>query len=520
LQKIIAKSYCGFLFPIYFCEERFMSYSQLQQHFLKISHFNHLDAICSWDQAAMMPDGGNDARGAAMAELSVLIHQLTTAPQLGDWIAAAEAEDLYPQQQVSLAAIKRRWQQANQLPEALVMAQSLANSTCEHAWREQRKNNDWRGFKTNLAQVVALAREEAAIRAAGTSLSRYDAMLDIYEPGMNCAKLDVLFGDVKTWLPDFILRADDIQSRKNLLVPQGPFSVAQQKELGLAAMQLLGFDFDRGRLDVSAHPFCGGVPSDVRITTRYDESDFMKALFGVIHETGHARYEQNLPAQWAGLPVGEARSMGVHESQSLFFEMQLARSAEFTKLLAPMAAKVLQRESDAAFSESNIYAVNTRMKRDFIRVDADELTYPAHVILRYEIERALIDGSIEVDDIPELWNEKMQAYLGLSTEGNYRNGCMQDIHWAGGSFGYFPSYTLGAMYAAQEFAAADRAIPQLREKIAAGNLSELFQWLKDNIWSKGSLLSTDDLMIAATGEPLNARYFKAHLERRYLSAGV
>jgi carboxypeptidase Taq len=494
-----------------------MSYQQLHQHFLKISHFSHLDAICSWDQAAVMPDGGNDARGAAMAELSVLIHQLTTAPQLADWISVAETESLEAQERASLTAIKRRWQQANQLPETLVMAQSLANSTCEHAWREQRKNNDWQGFKTNLAKVVELAREEASIRAAGTSLSRYDAMLDIYEPGMNCAKLDVLFGEVKTWLPEFIQRAAEIQACKTLVMPQGPFAVAQQKELGLAAMQLLGFDFSHGRLDVSAHPFCGGVPTDVRITTRYDESDFMKALFGVIHETGHARYEQNLPAQWAGLPVGEARSMGVHESQSLFFEMQLARSPEFTKLLAPMAAKLLGREQDAAFSETNLYAVNTRMKRDFIRVDADELTYPAHVILRYEIERALIDGNVEVDDIPVLWNEKMQAYLGLSTEDNYRNGCMQDIHWAGGSFGYFPSYTLGAMYAAQEFAAADRTIPQLREKIAAGNLGELFQWLKNNIWSKGSLLSTDELMIAATGEPLNARYFKAHLERRYLA---
>jgi carboxypeptidase Taq len=495
-----------------------MSYQQLHQHFLKISHFNHLDAICSWDQAAVMPDGGNDARGAAMAELSVLIHQLTTAPQLADWIAAAEAETLDAQQTVSLAAIKRRWQQANQLPEELVMAQSLANSTCEHAWREQRKNNDWQGFQTNLKQVVELAREEAKIRAQGTTLSRYDALLDLYEPGMTCAKLDVLFGEVKTWLPEFIQRAADIQARTNLIMPQGPFAIAQQKELGLAAMQLLGFDFTHGRLDVSAHPFCGGVPTDVRITTRYDENDFMKALFGVIHETGHARYEQNLPQQWAGLPVGEARSMGVHESQSLFFEMQLARSPEFTQLLAPMAAKLLGREQDAALSEANLYAVNTRMKRDFIRVDADELTYPAHVILRYEIERALIEGDIEVDDIPALWNKKMQAYLGLSTEGNYRNGCMQDIHWAGGSFGYFPSYTLGAMYAAQEFSAAERALPQLHENIAVGNLTELFEWLQKNIWSKGSLLSTDDLMIAATGESLNARHFKAHLERRYLTA--
>ncbi|MDO8341815.1 MAG: carboxypeptidase M32 [Cellvibrio sp.] len=494
-----------------------MSYQQLHQHFLKISHFNHLSAICDWDQAAMMPAGGNDARSAAMAELSVLIHQLTTAPQLAEWIAVAETETLTADEKVSLAALKRRWRQANLLPEELVLAQSLANSTCEHAWREQRKNNDWDGFKPNLAKVVELAREEARVRAADSGLSRYDAMLELYEPDMNCAKLDALFGEVKTWLPEFIQRADANQANKNLLTPTGPFSIAQQKDLGLAAMELLGFDFEHGRLDVSNHPFCGGVPSDVRITTRYDESDFMKALLGVIHETGHARYEQNLPLAWAGLPVGEARSTGIHESQSLFFEMQLARSPEFTQLLAPLAQRLLDRAQDPAFTVDNLYAFNTRIKRGYIRVDADELTYPAHVILRYEIERALIEGEIEVDDIPALWNEKMQAYLGLSTEGNYRDGCMQDIHWALGLFGYFPSYTLGAIYAAQEFAAATRAIEQLPAKIAAGELGELFQWLHDNIWSKASLLSTDELMIAATGEPLNARYFKAHLERRYFS---
>jgi carboxypeptidase Taq len=494
-----------------------MSYAQLQQHFLKISHFNHLSAICDWDQAAMMPAGGNDARSAAMAELSVLIHQQTTAPHLADWFAVAEGETLSADEKTSLAALKRRWRQATLLPEKLVLAQSLAKSTCEHAWREQRKNNDWESFKANLAKVVELAREEARVRAADSGLSPYDAMLELYEPGMNCATLDALFGEVKTWLPEFIRRADECQAKNNLLTPTGPFEIAKQKELGLAAMKLLGFDFNHGRLDVSSHPFCGGVPSDVRITTRYDQSDFMKALLGVIHETGHARYEQNLPGAWAGLPVGEARSTGIHESQSLFFEMQLARSKEFTQLLAPLAQTAFSRAQDPAFSLDNLYAFNTRSKRGFIRVDADELTYPAHVILRYEIERALIEGDIEVDDIPSLWNEKMQAYLGLSTEGNYRDGCMQDIHWALGLFGYFPSYTLGAIYAAQEFSAANRAIEQLPTKIAAGDLGELFQWLHDNIWSKGSLLSTDELMIAATGEPLNARYFKAHLERRYLS---
>lgn len=464
-----------------------------------------------------MPAGGNQARGEAMAELSVLIHQQTTAPQLAGWIAGAEQESLAPQERASLAAIKRRWQQASQLPEDLVMAQSLATSNCEHAWREQRKNNDWAGFKPNLEKVVELAREEASVRAAGTGLSRYDAMLELYEPGMTSATIEGLFAEVKSWLPEFILRAEAIQSRKTIVIPQGPFPVAQQKELGLATMQMLGFDFNRGRLDVSSHPFCGGVPSDVRITTRYDEADFMKALLGVIHETGHARYEQNLPQDWTCLPVGEARSMGIHESQSLFFEMQLARSSGFTGLIAPLAARLLLREQDPAFSRQNLHAFNTRIKRGYIRVDADEMTYPAHVILRYEIERALIEGDINVADIPALWDEKMQCYLGLSTAGNYRDGCMQDIHWPMGSFGYFPSYTLGAVYAAQQFSAAARAIPQLENKIATGDLKPLFDWLRENIWAKASFFATDDLLGAATGEPLNPHYFKQHLERRYLS---
>lgn len=492
-----------------------LHYDRLQQHFLKISRLGHLGAICGWDQAAMMPAGGNSARGEAMAELALLIHEQTTAPQLSEWFAAAETEPLDAGQQASLNAMKRRWQHATLLPGDLVQAISLAASTCEHAWRSQRPANDWQGFKVNLSKVVGLAREEASIRAAHAGLSRYDALLDIYEPGVTTAQLDGVFGDVKTWLPELIQQVDEKQATRSWQVPRGPFPIEQQKMLGQEAMKLLGFDFNHGRLDVSTHPFCGGVPTDVRITTRYDEEDFMTALLGVIHETGHARYEQNLPKAWVGLPVGEARSMGIHESQSLFFEMQLARSREFTQLLAPMAARALQREQDPAFSVDNIYAFNTRMKRGYIRVNADEVTYPAHVILRYEIERALIEGDIEVDDIPALWDEKMQAYLGLSTRDNYRDGCMQDIHWTGGAFGYFPSYTLGAMYAAQEFAAAERTITDLRGKIARGELTELFTWLHDNIWQKASILSTEDLIASATGEPLNPNYFRKHLQQRY-----
>jgi carboxypeptidase Taq len=491
-------------------------YEQLEKHFRKLARLGHLDAICGWDQAAMMPAGGNKARGEAMAELAVLMHELATAPHLAEWFAAAAQENLADPQRVSLRAMERRWRQATVLPARLVEAKSLAASKCEHAWREQRKNNDWQGFLPNLTEVVMLAREEAAVRADGTGLRGYDALLDLYEPGTHCAQLDPLFDQVKTWLPEMIREVEEQQASRTHLVPQGSFPVERQKQLGLEAMKLLDFDFDHGRLDVSTHPFCGGVPTDVRITTRYEEADFMTALLGVIHETGHARYEQNLPGEWAGLPVGEARSMGVHESQSLFFEMQLARSREFSHQLAPLAANMLARQGDPAFTAENIYRFNTRMKRGYIRVNADEVTYPAHVILRYEIERAVIEGDIEVADIPEVWNEKMQTYLGLSTKDNYRDGCMQDIHWTGGAFGYFPSYTLGAIYAAQLFAAAENSIDGLREKIQRGELSELFAWLRTHIWQKASTLSTDDLIRSATGESLNPAYFQRHLSKRYL----
>ena len=362
--------------------------------------------------------------------------------------------------------------------------------------------------------MVRLSRQEAQIRADARGGSRYDALLDIFEPDMTSARLDSLFADLKSWLPSLLSQAVEKQAKQTLIAPQGPFPIAEQRELGLQAMRILGFDFDGGRLDISAHPFCGGVPQDVRITTRYNENDLLSALFGVIHETGHARYEQNLPRPWVDQPVGLARSTAIHESQSLFFEMQLGRSERFLNRLLPA---VRERFGDRpAFSQENFVAWNQQVKPGFIRVDADEVSYPAHVILRYEIERALIDGEIEVDDIPSLWDEKMQHWLGLSTTGNYRDGCMQDIHWTDGGFGYFPSYTLGAMYAAQLMAAARRALPTLDRDIEEGDFSALFDWLRQNIWQHGSRFTTSQLIQQATGEDLNSRYFREHLTTRYL----
>lgn len=490
------------------------NYQQLTRTFTRLSRFSHLSAMAGWDMFTMMPPGGSQARGEALAELSVLQHQILTDKNVAVWLEGAAQENLNDIEQANLREMTRQYQQAALLPEALVEAKSLAGSKCEHAWRSQRPANDWDGFAENLKEVVKLSREEARLRADAKGCSPYDALLDIYEPDMTSARLDELFGDLKVWLPDLLTQVVEKQAQQPLVAPQGPFPIDLQREIGVETMARLGFDFNGGRLDVSAHPFCGGVPEDVRITTRYDENELLSALLGVVHETGHARYEQNLPRSWPGQPVALARSTAIHESQSLFFEMQLGRSEAFLKQLLP---SVVERFGDQpAFSESNFVAWNQRVKPGYIRVDADEVSYPAHVVLRYEIERALINGEIEVDDIPALWDEKMRSWLGLSTTGNYRDGCMQDIHWTDGGFGYFPSYTLGAMYAAQLFHAARKALPDLDAAIAAGDFSALFDWLRQNIWQHGSRFTTAQLIENATGEALNSRYFRQHLTARYL----
>ena len=492
------------------------SYMELRRVWSRLYRFNHLSAIVGWDRNAMMPPNGNAARAAAEAELHALIHRTRTEPRLAELLAAAEQASLTDLERANLREMRRDWRDANALPESLVEARTLAGARCEHAWRAQRPANDWRGFLANFREVVRLSREEARLLAADTGLTRYDALMDRYEPGVRAADMDRIFADVNQWLPGLIARVQAKQRGEQVIAPAGPFPVAAQRALNLAVMQLLGFDFEGGRLDESTHPFSGGVPEDVRLTTRYRENDFAQSLLGTIHETGHARFEQNLPREWLGQPLGNARSYGIHESQSLSFEMQLARSRAFVGLLAPLLSAHFGAQP--AFEAANLYLLFTRVKPGLIRVDADEVTYPAHVILRYEIERALIEGDIEADDIPALWDAKMQALLGIDTRGNYRDGCMQDVHWTEGAFGYFPSYTLGAMYAAQWFATLRRATPDLDRRIAAGDLAPVFEWLNANIWSQASRWDTPELVARASGEALNPQFFRAHLETRYLGA--
>lgn len=490
------------------------AYDTLATTFQRLHRFGHLQSIAGWDQAANMPSKGNEARAAALSEMAALMHRMVTDPALPQHIERAEQEPLDDLQRANLREMRRAWAASNALPESLVQRQQMAASRCEHAWRSQRPAGDWAGFLPNLKEVLALAREEAQRLADQNGLSRYEALMDRFEPGMSCAQVDRVFGDMRQWLPGLIQQVGEKQSRQTLVEPVGPFPLSAQRALCEKVMRLLGFDFEAGRLDVSTHPFCGGVPEDVRMTTRFREDEFLGSLMGTIHETGHGRYEQNLPRDLLGQPVAHARSMAIHESQSLSFEMQLGGHPGFVNRLAPLVRAAFGAQP--AFEPQNLHGLMTRVKPGLIRVDADEVTYAAHIILRYEIERPLIEGEIEAEDIPALWDEKMMELLGLDTRGNFKDGPMQDVHWPESLFGYFPCYSLGAMYAAQWFAAMRRQMPGLDQRIGGGDLSPVFDWLREKVWTQASRWTTDELALRATGEVLNPAHFRAHLQARYL----
>jgi carboxypeptidase Taq len=360
-----------------------------------------------------------------------------------------------------------------------------------------------------------LQREIAAIKGDHLGLSPYEALLDQYEPGGSVATIDRLFDQIAAFLPDLL---EAVLTRQAALspppAPAGPFPVDLQRRVGMRLMERIGFDFAHGRLDASAHPFCGGTPDDVRITTRYDESDFARALMAVLHETGHALYQRGLPDEWRLQPVGRARGMAMHESQSLLLEMQVCRSPAFMAFAAPILREAFGADGPDWEADA-LYQRQIWVERSLIRVDADEVTYPAHVILRYRLERAMIAGDLVPRDLPGAWAEGLRGLLGI-VPADDRQGCLQDIHWYDGVWGYFPTYTLGALIAAQLFEAARTAIPDVLEAIAAGEFASLLGWLRERVHSKGSLLSTAELVEAATGRPLATASFERHLRNRYL----
>src|SRR5579862_1356245 len=493
------------------------AYPELEMRFRRLGAIEEAIGMLHWDAAAMMPPGGAPARSEQLATLRVIAHQLLSAGETGDLIAAAEAEagSLGEWQCANLREMRRRWRHAAAVPEDLVEALSHARSHSEMAWRTARPADDFAAARPGLEQVLALTREVAAAKAAALATTPYEALLDQYEPGGSIATIDRLFAEIAHFLPRLLA---DVLARQRARPappqPRGPFPVAVQRRAALELMQRVGFDFAHGRLDASAHPFCGGHSDDVRLTTRYDEADFSKALMGTLHETGHALYKRGLPEEWRRQPVGAARGMAVHESQSLFLEMQVCRSPAFARFAAPLLQAIFGGEA-AAWRPEALHRRQIAVRPGPIRVDADEITYPAHVILRYRMEQAMIAGDLAPRDLPFAWADGLKTAIGVVPASD-RDGVLQDIHWYDGAWGYFPTYTLGALIAAQLFAAARAALPDLAAQIGRGEFAPLVLWLRANVHAKGSLLSTSQLVESATGAPLGTAAFEHHLRERYL----
>lgn len=493
-------------------------YSSLESRFARLSAIEGAAGILGWDAQTLMPEGAAETRGEQLAALRGLAHEMLTAPETADTLAEAErAGGLEGWPAANLAEMRRAYIHAAAVPRALVEAESRVRSRSEMVWREARRDSDFARLAPHLAELLRLEREIGQAKGAVLGLDPYDALLDGYDPGMRRSIIDPLFADLTSWLPGLIAEARARQEAAGEPLPlDGPFPVETQRQLGLTLMRALGFDEARGRLDISLHPFCGGATDDVRITTRYDETDFSRALMGVLHETGHALYEQGRPAAWRHQPVGSARGMSLHESQSLIVEMQACRSREFMAYLAPLLREAFGR-SGPAWQPENLFRLYTRVEPGFIRVDADEATYPAHILLRYRLETAMIAGDLAIADLPGAFNDGMRELLGLTVPDD-RRGCLQDIHWPSGAFGYFPTYTLGALAAAQLFQAAKAAEPALPGCLATGDFAPLRTWLRTHIHERGSLRSTDALLSDATGAPLGTAAFRSHLQARYLGA--
>ena len=493
------------------------AYDSLEQRFRRLNALREAAGMLDWDKSTMMPAGGAEARSEQLAALDLTCHELLTDPAMADLFADADgaAKTLDPWQRANLREMRRRWLHETALNPDLVEALTKAAHRCEMAWREARPASDYAAVLPSFKALLALVREAATAKAEAFGCSPYDALLDQFEPGGAEARIDAIFDDLAAFLPGFLARVLERQAAQPAPLPLGDrFPAEKQEALGRRLMQVVGFPFDHGRLDVSLHPFCGGVPDDVRITTRYDEADFTTGLMAVLHETGHAMYERGLPATWRLQPVGEACGMAVHESQSLLIEMQTCRSPEFVGFMAPIAREVFGADGPA-WQADNLLRLYNRVEPGFIRVDADEVTYPAHVILRYRLEKRMIAGELAPEDLPAAWNEGMESLLGIRPPDD-RLGCLQDIHWYDGAWGYFPTYTLGAMAAAQLFAAAKAAVPEIPEAIGKGDFAPLMAWLGDHVHALGSFHTTDDLIAHATGKPLDPKVFEAHLTARYL----
>lgn len=485
---------------------------ELKAYLTELTHLKSALAVLQWDAEVHMPLGGVTRRAQTISYLTQLLHEKFLHPDFERLLNESEQGRVDEHEQAMIAEVRREFDREKKLPTSFVTELAHLTAEATHVWAAARKKSDFTLFAPTLEKIVTLKQQEAEL--VGFSKSPYDALLDTYEPYLTCDDIFIVFEELKDFLIPFVkkIAAAPVQSDSQLL--RGTFAADQQKEFNQMASALIGFDFQNGRLDSSAHPFSIGFhPDDVRITTRYDEYDVLSALMASLHEAGHGMYEQGLSRDHFGTPLGESASMGIHESQSRLWENMVGRSRPFWEFLYPRLQMAFPRPFRAVSFEDFYRALN-RVHLSPIRVEADEVTYNLHIILRFEIEKQLIEGSIRVGELPDIWRGKMNDYFGLNTT-NDAEGVLQDIHWSNGLFGYFPTYTLGNLYSAQLFAAAEKQIADLPGQMARGEFSLLREWLRTNIHTHGKRFSASDLIQAASGESLTSQYFIEYLTQKY-----
>lgn len=486
---------------------------------LEIRRIQSAASVLSWDQETYMPAGGGAARAEQIATLEGLAHEKLVSQEvetlLADWIDPATGQAAAGWDEPSRSLLRETWRdfsRAQKLPSAFVIRLSRECSLAQQAWVTAREESRFSKFLPSLRTIISLKREEADY--LGYRNSPYDALLDTYEPGATIGQLAPLFTELRERLVVLLRKVQASGVAVDDTCLHQRFDQAKQIEFGRLVLVAMGYDFERGRLDLSAHPFTTSFhPTDVRVTTRVFEKDLPSCLFSCIHEGGHGLYDQGLDPRYYGSPLGESVSLGIHESQSRLWENCVGRSRAFWHCFYPILQQTFPQQL-ATVPLDLFYAAINRASPSLIRVEADELTYNLHIMLRVEIEQALIENRVQPDDLPELWNEKMQSYLGIVPEQD-AEGVLQDVHWSMGAFGYFPTYTLGNLYAVQFFEQAKQELPQLEEHIAAGQLVPLRRWLEQKIHRWGRMFTPDHLARRVTGKGVSPEPFLHYLEGKY-----
>ena len=475
-------------------------------------------SMLGWDQEVLMPEGGIAYRGEQLALLAKLHHEMSTSEAFADALAECESDSELTADPTSAAAVnirEFRWglDRQTKLPAELVEEEAKLSSEGMHAWKHARANDDFSEFAPSLRKIVGMLQRKAECYGWAEGGEPWDALAEDYEKGCTATWVESIFTPLRQRLQGLL---DEIMGASQS--PSNAFNeielpVEQQKAFVKAVAAQLGFDFNRGRLDESTHPFCSGSHcNDIRMTTRFHVANINDALGSTMHETGHGLYEQGLLPEYIGSPMGSAVSLGIHESLSRMWENQVGRSESFWRWCHPLLKKHFG-DNVSALSFDDVYGGANIVKPDFIRVEADESTYNMHIMIRFELERAIMSGDLAVDDIPEAWNAKYREYLGIEVPNNSK-GCLQDIHWSMTSMGYFPTYTLGNLYCAQFFEKAVADHPGMHDEFAQGEFGTLLGWLRTNIHEHGQRYRAADLCEVVTGKPLSADPLLRHLERK------